>query len=185
MRRDHLPHSDQLSTRQRVPSFARHRTGGIASVGIDPVCVGSPRWCPGIGAVSHWVPFWRSLPVSQIILPSLLFVPPVTTVFGVYVACFCPLALVGCAPVPGLGRLLRTCAGIAPNERQKAVWHVPRCHSQPDTLRGFRLGSATSGCFCRGGHGEQQKQPETAEGDNHHEAGRNQPENKRGSRVSR
>jgi len=105
----------------------------------------------------------ESFPGSQVVLPYFPFFRLVTMVFHFTLPCFSPSALVGCTPVAGLGRLLRDCAGIAPNRESRAVWHVPRCHSHPDTLRGFCACPAVSCCFCRRGEGEQQNQPETAE----------------------
>ena len=48
--------------------------------------------------------------------------------------------------------------------RRKTQFGTSRAsHSQPDTLRGFRVCPASHVRFCRPNIGEQQKQPETAE----------------------
>ena len=146
---------------------------------------GFTQWRPGIGRSPTSFRFGEVFPVSQIVLPSFLFVPPVHNRVRRLCCLLLSFSLGRVRAHPRARTVASDLRRYRAKREAKAVWHVPRCHSQPDTLRGFRLGSATSGCFCRGGHGEQQKQPETAEGDNHHEAGRNQPENKRGSRVSR
>ena len=118
---------------------------GISSVACARLRVHGMHGARGLARSPADFRFEGIFPVSQIVLPSFPFarhnhVP-------LRVACFSPSPLVGCAPVPGLGRLLRACAGIAPNREAKAVWHVPRCLSHPDTLRGFRICSAAPSVF--------------------------------------
>jgi hypothetical protein len=73
-------------------------------------------------------------------------------------------ALVGCAPANGLERFASGLRRYRAKLRRKTQFGTSRAsHSQPDTLRGFRVCPASHVRFCRPNNGEQQKQPETAE----------------------
>ena len=136
--------SGHLSGARRVVSGQRWQSAGFRAFPAR-LRVHGTDGARGLARSPADFRFEGIFPVSQIVLPSFPFarhnhVP-------LRVACFSPSPLVGCAPVPGLGRLLRACAGIAPNREAKAVWHVPRCLSHPDTLRGFRICSAAPSVF--------------------------------------
>ena len=62
IRRDHLPHADQLSARQWVPIFARHRTEVIASPGSIPFV-----WVHGMAPMD-----WHGLLPASVLAESSL-----------------------------------------------------------------------------------------------------------------